>query len=116
MIEGWETETDRLTKEEEALVPSMCVGLRLRVGSAKAVTATEITQGYSTRGQKMSGARVRKLINHIRRHGLVPNLVASSRGYYIATDDEDKARYIRSLRARVDAILAVVEAFQKTKT
>ena len=116
MIEGWEQETDDLNAAERELIPGICKGLSLRVGRGQAVTAAEITKGFAARGVKVPGPRVRKLINHVRRHGLVPNLVASSAGYYVATDDEDKARYIRSLHARAEAILAVAAAFQKSKT
>ena len=116
MIEGWEQETDELNGAERELIPGICKGLSLRVGRGQAVTAAEITKGFAARGVKVPGPRVRKLINHVRRHGLVPNLIASSAGYYVATDNEDKERYIRSLHARANAILEVAKAFEQSKT
>jgi hypothetical protein len=62
---------------------------------------------------KITGARLRKLINYIRRKDMIPCLVASSKGYYIATDNEDMRRFVTSLQQREDAIRAVRIAMER---
>ena len=47
-------------------------------------------------GVKVDGPRIRKIINHIRLNGLVPGLMATSEGYYIATTPEELDEYMKA--------------------
>ena len=114
MINGFEEETAPLSEEEEKLVPVFVQGLRTHVGYTNAVTASYMTEVFKTKyGVRVDGPRVRKIINHIRLRGLVPRLIASSRGYYVADKDLDLLRYIESLRQREGAIRAIRIAMEK---
>jgi hypothetical protein len=44
---------------------------------------------------------------------LISCLVASGNGYYVADNPKDIKEHIRSLKGRVAAILAVIEALQE---
>ena len=55
---------------------------------------------------------VRKIISHIREEGLMPGLVASSKGYYLTDDPKDIERYIESLDGRETKIRQVKKAMQ----
>ena len=44
--------------------------------------------------------------------GLVVNLVSNSKGYYIATDNEEIVNYLKSLTQRRDAINALINSFK----
>lgn len=110
MIEGFEHETSPLNAEELLLVKDFVNSLQKRVGGKRAIKAAEITRIYKGLGKTVGGARVRKIINHIRTHDLLPRLVATSKGYYVEPDDEKLKDYIKSLRQRAEAIDQVRKA------
>jgi hypothetical protein len=113
MIKGFEKETEELNEYElNVLLPVLLKHLPEKIGPDKSVTSNLIIAGLKKRGYKINGARLRKLINHIRRHNLIPLLIASSKGYYISIDDKDTQRFIDSLQQREDAIRTVRIAIQ----
>jgi hypothetical protein len=107
MIKGFTTETEPLSEYERVvLVPAFIRGLIPRVGKKMAVTNKHIVS--SMKGSyKVSDARVRKVINYIRVNDLVPCLIATSDGYYIAESEKELKDYEESLQGREDAIRAV---------
>ena len=109
MITGFEELTEPLTeKEETVFLPPILQGLRAKIGREMAVTNKVIIQGLRVnRGIKISEARVRKIINHIRCNDLVPCLIATSEGYYIAQTEQELLDYEESLAGREDAIREV---------
>ena len=109
MITGFEELTEPLTeKEETVFLPPILQGLRAKIGREKAVTNKAIIHGLRVnRGIKISEARVRKIINHIRCNDLVPCLIATSEGYYIAQTEQELLDYEESLAGREDAIREV---------
>lgn len=108
MIKNFEHETQPLTEYEEGtLLPLFIAGLKTKVGKERSVTNAEIVKALKSQGYKIDGARVRKIINHVRIKGLVQGLIATSEGYYIATSAKDLAEYEESLKGREDAIRAV---------
>jgi len=111
MIEGFERETHELTSEEAMLVDPMVMGLRTKWGKDNAITSDEMIEAFKSLNIKVTGPRIRKLINYIRVNGLVTNLVSSSLGYYRTNDAEDLERYKRSLRQRINSISEVLESF-----
>ena len=114
MINGFDKETAPLSEyEERTLLPVMVRNLAVKRGRSAAVTNSYICSRLKALGYDINGARVRKLINHIRVNGLVPRLIATSDGYYIATDRRELDDYIESLRGRELAIRAVREAMER---
>lgn len=114
MINGFTTQTEPLTDyERDTLLPVICRGLRNKVGEGMAITNTTITKAMRGAGYQLNEARVRKIINHIRTTGLVRWLIATSKGYYIATSRQEMEDYIGSLRGREQAIRAVRESMEK---
>ena len=109
MITGFEELTEPLTeKEETVFLPPILQGLRAKIGREMAVTNKAIIHGLRVnRGIKISEARVRKIINHIRCNDLVPCLIATSEGYYIAQTEQELLDYEESLEGREDAIREV---------
>lgn len=103
MLTGFENITHDLTDEEMKLVPVFIKGFQDKIGPSKAVTNKVIVERLGKK-YKISDARVRKIINHIRNHNLVPGLVASSQGYYVTRDPEELRRYIESLDGRESEI------------
>lgn len=114
MIEGFIEYTAHLTDyEREMVVPFLVEGLKKRVGSTYAVRNKTMCQELKARGfENISESKIRKCINFIRMNGLVPHLVASQRGYYVATSIEEVERYCESLKERAMAIFAMRQALE----
>lgn len=113
MINGFTQQTEPLNEyERDTLLPIICRGLANKVGEARAITNAAITRAMKGAGYQLNEARVRKIINHIRTNGLVKWLIATSKGYYIATSRQEMEDYIGSLRGRELAIRAVRESME----
>lgn len=113
MINGFEKETEQLSDEEIRLLPGFVRGLKKRIGKENAITNVEIRKAYEKIGIILPPSRVRKLINHIRVNGLVELLCASSKGYYVATIDQEIIDYMEGLESRINAQVKVLEQIQK---
>lgn len=115
MISGFEHETEHLSQYEiEMVVPALVNGLKKRIGPRYAIRNKTMCQFLRERGfERISEVRVRKCINYIRRNGMVPHLVANSRGYYVAESVADVERYAQSLKERATAILEMRSALVK---
>lgn len=113
MLNGFEKQTEPLTDyEREVLLPIVIQGLKIRVGESRAITNRKMTTNLTNKGYKVSDGRVRKLINHIRNNALVERLVATSKGYFVATDAKTLHDYIGTLKGRESAIRAMRESME----
>jgi hypothetical protein len=118
MINGFEEQTEPLTEyEEQQLLPQIIRGLSLKVGKENAVTNGAIVRGMKANlNLKTTEPRVRKIINHIRTNDLVPCLIATSQGYYIAESEQELKDYEESLLGREEAIRSVRLSIQRQRT
>lgn len=108
MLEGFYKETKELSDyESEVLLPVMQKSLSRHIGESKAVKNCQMCEALEEKGYKVSEARIRKLINHIRVNGLVDCLVATSKGYFVAESISEVKSHISSLKGREEAIRAV---------
>ena len=117
MIQGFEELTEPISEREAAeFLPPILEGLKTKVGRQKAVTNKAIVAGLrQNRGIRISEARVRTIINHIRCNDLVPCLVATSEGYYIAETEQELLDYETSLEGRERAINEVRESIRRQR-
>ena len=113
MLQGFEIETAPLSEYELSLVPKFCKGFANKIGKENAITNKSIIAGFKSIGINLNESRVRKIINHIRVHNLVSNLMATSAGYYISNDAAEIKSFIDSLIGRERAIRQVREAIQQ---
>lgn len=112
MIEDFEDYTTELNDYEQiTLLPLFIRCLEKHIGKAAAITNKAMCTALLEHGYTaISGARVRKIINHIRRHNLIPRLCACGNGgYYVCTDDNEYTRYLIGLRARRNSIDEVLQ-------
>lgn len=108
MIKGFNSETAPLTEyEENVLLPLVLRGLKTKIGKENAVTNRTIVQRFNIAGYTVTEPRIRKLINHIRMTDLLPGLIATSGGYFLATSEAELLDYEQSLIGREDAIKQV---------
>ena len=94
MIKGFSEETQPLTEyERKVILPIILEGLKTKIGKANAVTNKYIISRLRD-GYKIDAARLRKIINHIRTNDLLPGLIATSEGYFLATTESELLEYI----------------------
>lgn len=114
MIQGFEIETGSLNEyEKETLLPIMVKCLQRKIGKENAITNRMMCNKMQEYGYDVCETRIRKIINHIRVNNLINCLMASNKGYYVADNQREIKEYIRSLKGRVEAINAVIEAIQE---
>lgn len=115
MINTFEKETKPLTDwERETLLPEMVKELRKHVSRRNAIKSDYIAEHMlSATGRRPTGARIRKVVNHIRITGIIPCLVATSDGYYVASTAGEIADCIISLQQRAQQISQVAHALNK---
>lgn len=110
MIKGFDNETAPLNEyEERTLLPIIANWLK-QTNKLKPIINKKATIFLNNKGYKINEARFRKIVNAIRMRDIVPNVVATSKGYYVSSDAEEVAAYIQSLRDRAGAINAMADA------
>jgi len=123
MIETHPTVTESLSSHEMKLLPLLMEILSQHRGKSKAIKSfalcgllnrhiEENRAAYSPRF-KIAGARLRKMINHIRCRRLLRSIVGFESGYFIAEQREDLRAACNSLQARAEAIMAVRSALEQ---
>lgn len=115
MIQGFNLETAPLSEyERDILLPAIVAILQGRVGARAAVTNKQIVQMLAP-GYRINDIRVRKVINHIRNNDLIPCLLATSDGYFVAADEAEVSAYEESLLGRESAIREVRLAISRQR-
>lgn len=115
MIKGFDKETAPLCEYETGvLLPIMIKGLQTKIGKRSAIKNGQIVQTLKS-SYKITEARVRKLINHIRTNDIIPGLIATSDGYYIAQTEDELIEYEESLKGRENAIREVRVSIERQR-
>ena len=111
MIQGFDEQTEPLTEYEETqILPQIVRGLRQKIGKSMSVTNKSIVEGMKRNlGLKITEPRVRKI------HDLVPCLIATSQGYYVAESEQELKDYEESLLGREEAIHSVRMSIQRQR-
>ena len=105
MITSFEKQTHKVTDyEQDTILPLLVNGLSKKIGKDNSVTNSAICKSLTSKGYIISEPRVRKLIFLIRKNGLVPCLIASSKGYWVTNDIKEINDWISSLKSRINAI------------
>lgn len=112
MIQGFSSETAPLTDRELFCLPYICDILKSAYGKENAIYNQQISDACP---DHPGPARIRKIINHIRQNDLVPCLIATSQGYYIAETEQEIKDYEDSLRGRELAIREVRESIERQR-
>lgn len=112
MILGFEEQTYDLTEIEIVLAGLIAKGLITKVGKKMAVTNKFMQAKMLQHGHKIDAARMRAIIHYIRMNNIVPNLLSTSKGYFVSTSVEDTRKYIHSLRQRANSIKDLANAME----
>lgn len=113
MIKDFEKYTHNLTDDELLLIPGFIRSLKKRTSKDMAVTAKEISAAYKKHGLHVDGARVRKMVHHIRMTEKDFMLLASSKGYWTTTNPEEAKDQIESLLHRAFSQIAVANKMKE---
>lgn len=118
MIINFEIETAPLTEGEKKVAVNLSANFKYYIGKENAITGEKIIEHYNKTMPKdfgyakMSGPRLRKVINYIRLNGMVTNLIATSKGYYVSEDKAEIATYVKSLTQRAEAINKIASTYK----
>lgn len=120
MIDMFENETRPLTDKEMKLIPFIINGFERYtkdnpIKSHIVVAQLNLFIERTNRCEelpKLTGARLRKIVNYLRRNALLP-LIATSRGYYVSNDRAEIQAEIESLKQRAEAILLPAKGLAK---
>ena len=108
MINGFKEQTEPLNDyERDILLPVIVRGLQTKIGASAAITNKEMADKLQEHGyDKVSGPRIRKIINFIRIQGLITNLIASNNGYWVENDIQERRKYVQGVKDRAQSMLA----------
>lgn len=108
MIAGFDEQTEPLSDEEMRQAGDVA---HMLYQNPVWHTSDEIARYLGLpAGNRKAGPRIRKIVNHLRRSGMVPCLIATSQGYKVATSRGEVLEYLHSLEGRISAIAAVKRA------
>jgi len=117
MIPEFEKETAPLNDEEKAMLPLIIKGFESHLGEQNAIKSIDIINNFNEHKYRwriqteLTGARLRKFVNHIRSHGLLP-LIATSKGYYVSYAHWEIEKEIQSLEQRARGILIAADGLK----
>jgi hypothetical protein len=115
MIINFESYTEQLSKDEISLLPLMIKGFK-KHDISNPIKADDIIDKMNEflagrNAKRLTGARLRKIVNFIRCEGILP-LVATSNGYYVSYDKFEIEKQIESLHQRAAGINKAAEGLQ----
>ena len=120
MIEGFENITAELSDQEiREILPLVIGGLRKRIGKENSITGSTIVRKLNSfcmsKGidYKLTGVRLRKMINYIRIRGTLLALCSTSKGYFIAANKSELEDCIESQKQRIRAQQMVVDSLER---
>ena len=117
MITNFEEFTGELTEyDAEKVLPLLDYYIStVARGKDNSITNARLVELCASEGVKTSGPRVRKIIHEIRVRGIINNLLATSKGYYVSDDPDEVDVYIKSCKERISSIWEIVHALEKQK-
>ena len=104
MIKNFEEYTYELTDNEKKMLPLIIQGFK-NYSIKNTIKEPLIVSRFNQRNTnlKLTAVRLRKLVNYIRVHSLLP-LIATSKGYFVCYNKTIINTQIQSLRQRANSI------------
>lgn len=109
--------TSPLTEVEKLLIDPIIKILRNRIGKVNAVSASIISDRLSSWMQenrqfipktfKLNDQKLKKIIDHIRQFDKISCLISNSKGYYIASNQEEVNEELKEIRQKIHNIQVV---------
>lgn len=99
--------------ERDVLVPLVCDILKEH--GCRPLPSLEISNMIRSVGHTASTRSVRRVINHIRREGLVPCVASSPKGFFVASNEAEITECIYTLESLADSIQEVIHALKEQR-
>ena len=96
--------------ERDVLVPLVCDLLMRAQGLP--LSSMTIAEEIRKTGHAASTRQVRRCVNHIRVHGIIPCVASSPKGFFVASNDSEISECIGTLESLADAIQEVINALK----
>lgn len=107
-------ETSRMNDfERDVLVPLVCD--LLTNANGRPLPSMVIADALRKRGYQCNTRSVRRVVNHIRRKGLVPCVASSPKGFFVANNVTEITECIYTLESLADSIQEVIEALKSQR-
>ena len=116
MINTFEEYTFELTEyERETLQPIIIKGLKVRIGKENSITNKKICKALKDLRHEITEPRLRKIIHSIRANNIIPLLLSTSKGYFVARDSKEVDDWIKSMEQRINSQKQVLNAIKKQR-
>ena len=116
MINTFEEYTFELTEyERETLQPMIIKGLKVRIGKENSITNKKICKALKDLRHEITEPRLRKIIHSIRANNIIPLLLSTSKGYFVARDSKEVGDWIKSMEQRINSQKQVLNAIKKQR-
>jgi hypothetical protein len=117
MIWNFEEFTQPLTDKEKEVIPHYYDYLiNNAFGNRNRKYATQIIGSLSYKladsGIKIDNVLIGKMTNFLRTESIIPNLIGTSTGYYVATEKQEVLDGIESMRQRARSIMAAADGME----
>lgn len=114
MISGFSEYTAELNDyENSTLLPAIYHGMITKLGREQAISSTEVIKAMKHHGYKITAPRFRKIMHIIRVSGMIPGILGTSSGYFIARTNDEYLDYLVSINQRLDHIKSLRDALTK---
>ena len=112
MLRNFEEETCNLSDDELEIAQAVMKGLKKYVGKKNAMPGSKICLGFTTNTKfKLKGARLRKIINHLRNEG--EPICSNSKGYFYPANNQELLDTVVSIGQRIDSQLQILNQLKK---
>jgi hypothetical protein len=113
MLTNFQEITKELTDIESQILPSIIKSFqKYTIENPIKEPAIVARFNESGMGVKLSGVRLRKIVNHIRCNKILP-IIATSKGYFVSYDKDVIESQVESLRQRANSINNCADALEK---
>lgn len=116
MVTGFEDITTDLTAKDMDILQFVLNGLSMCREPRHSEEVCELILQLYWESEEtyipFSSVRLRKFVNFIRAHSLLP-IIATSKGYYVAYEQEEIRKQIKSLNERASAITKCANGLKK---
>lgn len=120
MVINFEEFTEPLTDREKELIPYFynffvgeCVGIKnIKISDHLITWIKKILFSNGIDNTGIDRVLLGKIVHILRVEKLIPNLIATSKGYYVATEDAEILNGIESMRQRANSINAAADGME----
>lgn len=111
MLINFEEYTRDLTSKDIREIKLVAELLSKATSPEKAITNKSIRISlFVNKETLIKDSKIRKIIHWIRSRHMIKRVIATSKGYYIATNDEEFIKWIRSMEQRRNSLQEVIDA------